>query len=439
MSTPSSSAMRETLPPVVLILGGVTHENRGDLAMIEGLIAWLRETAPALEPVLSSWNPERSTRAFGVRSIPSPDIDMMVWGPSRWRRVVMALKGLRLVVAACLFRWVSVKAAEALASPRTVGFLRELDRARAMVVHGSGSFNSLWWYDWLYPKTACCLAGRVRGVPTVIASQGIGPLDHPLDRLVSRVFFRSVAFVGVRDGEASTSLAHSLGARRSTTWHTGDDSLLLKAESSLAADTALREAGVPDRRLLLGVNFRDSSSYSPSHREGGTERLARLLDRVADDSRAHVVFVPISYDTADDDRKSAAAVANAMANPATAIVLTAEYPAVSLRAIIGRMHLCIGTSYHFLLFALAEGVPALGLYKNAYYRQKQLGLFSLYRLDRYSVDMLSAGPDQIEALAAELLARRQDVAETLRRRNDELRSAETAGRAKLARAISAAR
>ena len=238
-----------------------------------------------------------------------------------------------------------------------------------MVVHGSGSFNSLWWYDWLYPKTACCLAGRVGGVPTVIASQGIGPLDNRLDRLVARVFFNSVACVGVRDGEASTSLARSLGARRATTWHTGDDSLLVKAESPLATDTALREARVPDEKLLIGVNFRDSSSYSPAHHEGGTGQLARLLDGLSDGSGAHVVFVPISYDTADDDRKSAAAVVNAMANQASASVLTAEHPAARLRAIVGRMHLCIGTSYHFLLFALSEGVPALGLYKNAYYRR----------------------------------------------------------------------
>lgn len=407
--------------------------------MIAGLIGWLRDTEPTLEPVLSSWNPERSTQAFRVRCIPSPDIDMMVWGPTRWRRGRMALKGLRMVVAAWLFRWISVKAAEALSSKRTIGFLRELNRARVMVVHGSGSFNSLWWYDWLYPKTACCLAGRVVGVPTVIASQGIGPLDDRLDRLVARVFFRSVVFVGVRDGEASTSLARSLGACRSTTWHTGDDSLLLKAESSLVADTALREAGVPDQKLLIGVNFRDSSSYSPAHHEGGTERLARLLDRLSDASGAHVVFVPISYDTADDDRKSAAAVLNAMANPTSATVLTAEYPAALLRAMVGRMHLCIGTSYHFLLFALSEGVPALGLYKNTYYRHKQLGLYSLYGLERYSVDMLAAATGAIEALAAELLARRHDVAEAVRRRNDQLRSAEAGARAKLAGAISAAR
>jgi polysaccharide pyruvyl transferase WcaK-like protein len=152
-----------------------------------------------------------------------------------------------------------------------------------------------------------------------------------------------------------------------------------------------------------------------------------------------VVFVPISYDSVDDDRRSAAAVVHAMASPASATVLTAEYPATLLRAMVGRMHLCIGTSYHFLLFALSDGGPALGLYKNAYYRQKQLGLYSLYGLERYSVDMLSAAPGEIEALAVELLAGRHDVAEALGRGNAELRAVEAGARAKLAGAISAAR
>lgn len=55
----------------VLILGGVTHKNRGDLAMMEGQFTQLREISPAIKPVFCSWNATlqpRGKRSFWVCS-----------------------------------------------------------------------------------------------------------------------------------------------------------------------------------------------------------------------------------------------------------------------------------------------------------------------------------------------------------------------------------
>ena len=78
-------------------------------------------------------------------------------------------------------------------------FARHLAWADAAIVPGSGSMNSLWWHDWLYPKAYTVLAARAMGVPVAMTSQGVGPeFSHPLDAAVAAEMFSACEIVGVR-------------------------------------------------------------------------------------------------------------------------------------------------------------------------------------------------------------------------------------------------
>lgn len=61
---------------IILVLGGITHDNRGDLAMMEGLFSKLRQLSSNIVPILYSWNPERSRATFNVECRLSPDLDI---------------------------------------------------------------------------------------------------------------------------------------------------------------------------------------------------------------------------------------------------------------------------------------------------------------------------------------------------------------------------
>jgi polysaccharide pyruvyl transferase WcaK-like protein len=78
----------------------------------------------------------------------------------------------------------------------TVRSIEVMADAQAILVHGSGSLNSIFWRGWLYPKAITSLAARILGVPVVISSQGIGPWLGRLDRFMARIFFANTTFIG---------------------------------------------------------------------------------------------------------------------------------------------------------------------------------------------------------------------------------------------------
>lgn len=412
----------------ILILGGVTHDNRGDLAMMEGLFSELRLLSRGIVPILYSWNPERSRTAFNVECRPSPDLDISAQFKTKSSRLLAIIDIAWFVLRFALFHFVSYRVAKLFTNSRLLAFFAQLSRASAVIVHGSGSFNSYWWHDWVYPKTACAIAARLAGKPVLMTSQGVGPFDNILDRMVAGLFFRTATFLGVRDAGRSADVMRHLGASANRIWQTGDDALLLPLLSEVEIRALLESEGLSSDELLIGVNVRDSSIYSSLFCEGGLDELATSLAEVAVRHRARLVFIPISYDPWDDDRKSSEALAAAIGDRAPVTIVRNERSAAELRAMIGRMSICVGTSYHFLLFALSSNVPSIGLYRNAYYKQKQTGLLGLFGEEEWCIDGLLTSAAELTARMDHLIAERTKLFQELGKTNERL--AEEAARAR---------
>lgn len=421
----------------ILVLGGITHDNRGDLAMMEGLFFELRQLSPSIVPILYSWNPERSRTAFDVECRPSPDLDISPQFSTKSSRVLAIVDIAWFVLRFALFHFVSYRVARLVTNSRLLAFFAQLSRANAVVVHGSGSFNSYWWHDWVYPKTACAIAARLAGKPVLMTSQGVGPFEHVLDRLVAGLFFRTATFLGVRDADRSVDVMRLLGARADRIWQTGDDALLLPVLSEEEVRALLEAEGLPPAELLIGVNVRNASTYSSSFQEGGLDKLATALTTVAASHGGRLVFIPISYDPWDDDRKSAEALAAAIGDRAPVTIVRNERSAAELRALIGRMSVCVGTSYHFLLFALSGNVPSIGLFRNAYYRQKQTGLFGLFGQPELCIDTSLASAPELTERMDRLIAERTELSRELERANTTLAEEAAHAHVQFARAIGA--
>ena len=106
-------------------------------------------------------------------------------------------------------------------------------------------------------------------------------------------------------------------------------------------------------------------------------------------------------------------------------VVETEFHAQELRALIGSAHSAVGISYHFLLFCLSSNIPALGLYANAYYELKTCGLFKLYGMEEWLVDIRNGLDPSLLAEKMHLLnSRHSELTEHLRLRNATLRASE---------------
>lgn len=401
----------------VLFLGGRTHENRGDLAMHEGLLRWLADHRPELRPVFLASNPETTAARLGIESRMSPDARLaQPWNRktphSTAQRVASFGRGLRFAL-----------------SPGA--FATDLRHAAAVVVPGSGSINSLWWHDWLHVKTWEALAARRRGVPVFASGQGVGPdFTHPLDKIAARLLFNSSAFTGVRDGAASRARLAACGVPASAIHHTGDDALLMPPDAEAA------RAHLPamfDDRPVIALNLRDSSGYGRKYPKPDLRFWRELVTRLASHPSAPVfLFIPISYDEHDDDRRPATALMDDLAanGVARSRFLLPEQPleAPVLRALAARSTVGIGISYHFLLFCLSAGAPAFGLWQNPYYRAKIDGLMDLHDLPENSLPLQDFDPADLAARVSAAISSENQARATLAMAMDRLAAESTASR-----------
>lgn len=358
--------------------------------MLRGLIRWLESNGYAGRIILLTRNPGRSEREFGIPCMPSHDaILTATQGGRRIGRARLACRGVLFLWHVALWKYVPTAWHPRLIPSVTRDSVALLADCEAVIVHGSGSFNSVFWRGWLYPKSFTAVALHWLGVPLLMTSQGIGPFHHLLDRWMARRFLRLTRFSGVRDGEASRREAIALGTARDLIVHTGDDSALLPTAATAEVDAALAAECVPRERPLIGVNFRDAASYASDFCDHGHVALAGALDRLIEVTELQVVFLPISYDPADDDRASAERIVALMKHPDRVSRLQFRHHAGTLRGIAGRMTAFVGASYHALLFALSAGVPVLALTKNPYYAAKQRGLLEWFGCPEARIDMTS--------------------------------------------------
>lgn len=196
-----------------------------------------------------------------------------------------------------------------------------------------------------------------------MVGQGFGPLQNPELVARARSILPRVNFIGLREERASRPLLQSLGVDSGRMMTTGDDAI------ELAYRLRDEQAGE-----YLGVNLR-SSHYSGVD-QSLFEPLRQALHNATKIIRSSLLPIPISRLPGEADAET---IRRLM--PGDDAQLQDELPTDSPEAVIRqiqRCHLVVTGSYHAGVFALASGIPTIGLAKSAYYVDKFLGLSALF-------------------------------------------------------------
>jgi polysaccharide pyruvyl transferase WcaK-like protein len=203
-----------------------------------------------------------------------------------------------------------------------------------------------------------------RGIPTALVSQGIGPLEEPaLRALAARVLVRA-DLIALREGRSGPSLLASVGVDGGRFVVTGDD--------AVAAAYAARREGDGDRSpAALGINLR-SASYAGLDGEA-MAAVGAAVRRIAAELRAPIAPLPIALDEAGSD---SAAIRDALGETGSAEPEPSD-PAGAI-ARTSRCRVVVTASYHAAVFALAPGIPSVGISRTRYYAGKLGGLEDLF-------------------------------------------------------------
>nr|WP_256415808.1 MULTISPECIES: polysaccharide pyruvyl transferase family protein [unclassified Frigoribacterium] len=353
----------------------------GDEAMFHEATVQLRARGATITGVSS--NPAETAERYGIDAVPAIGFHPATTGGrlgqrERRARVLSAIDGGAGHLPQDDPAWQVVEA------------VREAD---GVLVAGGGNMASLWPMH-VYERNTLGLIARRFDKPLVVSGQTIGPVLEGEDRELVTELLDAAALVGLREG-ASLELVRSLGVDPATTMGTVDDASFLGFDAAPPAGGA---AGAAAPYLAVSL----SAHVGDADRGAFATAVARLLDRVAGEAGLEVVFLAHwgSLDPTEErgDSLLHRAVLDQLTVPAR-VEPTTDSPASARFARGAALHLT--SRYHPAVFAVAGGVPTVGLAVDDYTTIKLTGALGNFgQTSVVSAAQLLAGEADAVALAA---------------------------------------
>jgi polysaccharide pyruvyl transferase WcaK-like protein len=243
-----------------------------------------------------------------------------------------------------------------------IAFAQALQDADLLLISGAGGF-----YDgcqgWNLDVLDLIEAVARKGVPVVMLGQGFGPVSDPLVLARVAAVFPLVNFITLRGNRGALAALHQLGIAESKIQTTGDEALELAYES---------RSDEPGQGL--GINLRFAGSASTDSTD--IENIRPILQGFARRHTISLVPLPIAMHPHSRDDLTIKQLLTGFDEQSDG-GKTLDSPL----KVIKQAALCrvvVTGSYHAAVFALAQGIPVVGLAKSAYFSSKFLGLGDLF-------------------------------------------------------------
>ena len=361
---------------IVVEQSGYAMTNLGDVAMAQVAAARLRRLWPAARVGMVTERPDRLVQfcpgvfpvsaagrwrwlqdgpIFGgslVRSIPK-----WISRPAGRLEARMRRKRPRLVYGG-VWLWERLRRRE---TGMVGSFFMDLRRADLIVVSGAGHITSTFEAHGLQVLELLRL-GRSLGARTVMFGQGLGPIHTPRLWDAFRAVLPHVDLICLREKRKGLALLDESDVNRDRVMVTGDDATEL-------AYTERRESIGSG----IGVNLR-RAPYSGVG-EGAVRSIRRVLHDAGAQYSAPLVALPVTVEGVTCDVLSIAHLLEGYEGRIDRAPI--ETPLQLIRR-IGQCRVVVTGSYHGAAFALAQGIPAVGLAASEYYVDKFLGLSDVY-------------------------------------------------------------
>lgn len=237
-------------------------------------------------------------------------------------------------------------------------FSHALRNADLLLICGAGGF-----YDgcqaWNLDILDLLEAAIQRNLPVVMLGQGFGPVSDPLVLKRAAKVLPLVNFITLRGGRGSLAILRSLGVPESIVQTTGDEAL------ELAYEARSEEHG-----RGLGINLRFAGSASTN--DDDIENIRPVLQEFARRHSVSLIPLPIAMHAWSRDDLTIKQLLIGFDEQSDG-GKTLDSP---LKVIKRAAHcrVVVTGAYHAAVFALAQGIPVVGLAKSVYFSSKFLGL-----------------------------------------------------------------
>jgi colanic acid/amylovoran biosynthesis protein len=359
----------------LLLIGNHTCANRGDCAILRGLIHEIERQQPDASVTVVSRSPEVAGQMLERPVAPDP---FASWHRARAGTLVgkFATRALPLLMWLALrtgWRWPLAALPESFRDE-----LAALERYDAVIQVGGSFFVDLYGAGQFEYPFAAMLARR----PLYLAGHSLGPFQGRLSNRLARMLLGKARNVALREPVSRDLIERS---------RLPMDRVSTGADTAWAVPPTLRTRAPlawlgqrPDERPLIAITLRELAPFDRRLRisqdayEGAFATLVNALIEAGYDVVAASTCTSIgSYPR--DDRRNALRVAARVQRPDRFHVAMEELDDVALGELFADCDLLIGTRLHSAIIAMNFGTPAVAL--NYEHKSegvmRQLGLLEL--------------------------------------------------------------
>lgn len=262
------------------------------------------------------------------------------------------------------------------------------------------------------------LVGKIFRKPVVKYTADLGPFEARWNRLFAKLYLQYSVDLILARSDATRDRLRDLGVT-TPTYVCPDTAFFLEPQmTSVAEDLLKQKAHEP----LIGFSVSHMAVRQSNYPERYLGAMAELADHAAEGIGAKILLIPneLSEDIALDDEHVAKEVQSRMARKDRAQILSSEYTAQQLKAIIGSCDLVVAARYHTIVASLSQGIPVLALGWHA----KYAGLLGLVGQESYVCSISSLDQDELktkfdalwqshEAIGPEILAALPGIRQTI--------------------------
>ena len=392
----------------VLITNAYSARNRGDAAIILGMIESLRRTDAFQDAeirISSADHPVDSGR------YPVPVVSSFHSIKNGFSRNSSAnlLYFLAVLLPMSLVWALAWRAGRLdLPLPSTVrGLLRTYADADVVVAAGGGylyTTSAIHGNVVLLTNVYAFFFAVLLGKPVCLYAQSIGPFAGSWQRWLVRRALSRVALVEVREG-FSRRLVDGWGLPAPVR-EVVDAAFLLGASQPGAGFDFAGATGGPTVGMTVRKWFRDDERQADYEKT-----MAAFVIWLIDERDAEVSFLPqVTYtEGGDDDREIARKVAAMVGRRGQVRVVEDELAAAEVKWLCGRVDFFVGTRMHSNIFALSSGVPTLAIA----YQPKTEGIMSGVGLGDCVLRIEDLAPDALQRAFDDMVDRGPEIRDHL--------------------------
>lgn len=367
----------------VLIAGNHTCGNRGDAAILRGLINCIAKIEPNIELVIYSRFPESSSYLLSEKIIGDPLAKFRTAATLGWKNKIAKRLTNKLLSKVLLLKLKHKKLAKLLPIPNVYEkYIQELNQYDAIIQVG-GSFYVDAYGVSQFDNALCSL---IAAKPLLFIGHSVGPFGNGHFADVSEYVFSKASFFGLREA-VSLDLVRQQFLNNTPTVDLGTDTAWL-----VDHNVALTPLPFQTERKIIAITVRE---LTPFDRTLGIEqpayerKMASICQQLI--ANGYTIFALSTCTGIDgypkDDRMVALRVKSYCDSDCQKHFHVAmdEYNDIQLGSLLSQCVLTIGTRLHSAIISMNFGTPAFALN----YEHKSKGIMEGLGLDNFAIPLLS--------------------------------------------------